>query len=89
LKQLESIRRIVASRSAAIERLAVGVVDILLAYGAFEDYWLDLPFDQTELEGRDFLKARRVPESALTEIAAAVEAHVTECLRGARGRGAA
>lgn len=88
IENLKSIRRITASRSAAVDRLAVGVVDILLAYGAFDSYWLDLPFAQSELVGRDFLEGGHVPVGALPEIASAVAACVQECLR-ADGRRAA
>jgi hypothetical protein len=78
---LKSIRRTTASRSAAVDRLAVEVVDILLAHGAFDNYWLDLPFAQSELVGRDFLNGGRVPVGALPEIGRAVAAYVQECLR--------
>jgi hypothetical protein len=86
---VESIRSIVAVRSAAVERLALGIVDILLAYDAFDEYWLCLPFAQSELDGRDFIKDRRVSDAALLEIADAVAACVSECLRGASERRAA
>ena len=81
--------KIVARHRAAVEQLVVQIVDTLLYYSAFDPYWLDLPFDQPELEGRDFLKGRSVPPGALLEIAAAIDSHVTHSLRGAAGRSAA
>jgi hypothetical protein len=77
------------SHSAAVERLALGMLDILLAYGAFDHYWLDLPFGQSKLAGRDFLEGGRVPTAAMREIADAVAAYVKECLCDSAGRRAA
>ncbi len=75
--------RIVAHSREAVERLVVQIVDTLLYYNSFENYWLDHPFgSQSELEGLDFLRRRRVPADALKEIAAAVESYVTDSLRG-------
>lgn len=47
---------------AHAERLVRLVVDALLAAGAFDPYWLDLPLPQCEFSSRDFLRDGVVPE---------------------------
>jgi hypothetical protein len=86
---LKPTKRIVACPSAAVERLALGILDVLLGHGGFDCYWLNLPFSQSELAGRDFLEGGRVPTGAMPEIAEAVAAYVKECLCDDAGRRAA
>ncbi len=83
LRSVEA-QEIASRRDHAVERLTLTIIDTLLAYEAFDDYWLNLPITQTELEGMDFIKRRRVPAGALLEIAEAVAACVQDCLRAKR-----
>ncbi len=81
--------KVIVSRRKAIERLTLKIVDTLLAYDALDEYWLNLPFSQGELAGRDLIKGRRVPVAALGEIADAVAVSVQESLSFVRGEGGA
>ena len=87
---MESSNKIVTRRRDAVERLVIQIVDTLLYYNSFEDYWISHPFgSQSGLEGLDFLRGRRVPAGAVREIATAIDAYVTDSRRGAARRSAA
>lgn len=57
----------------ATEDLVHDILDVLLFYDCFDPYWLDLPFAQSELTGRRFVKEDGIPASAIEEIATLVK----------------
>jgi hypothetical protein len=59
----------------ATEDLVHDILDVSLYYDCFDPYWLDLPFAQSELTGRCFVKNSGIPASAIEEIAALVKQH--------------
>lgn len=58
-----------SQRQQDVESLVEHILDTLLAYGAFDPYFLDVPFEQSELAVRYFLNGGRAPTPALHEIA--------------------
>jgi hypothetical protein len=59
----------------ATQDLVLHILDVLLFYDCFDPYWLDLPFAQSELTGRRFVKEDGIPANAIEEIAALVKQH--------------
>lgn len=57
------------------EDLVLAILDSLLAYDAIDPYWLDLPFAQSELTGRHFVRDDGIPAGALEEIAVLIAKH--------------